>query len=159
MYITQHLKKRPYEEVRSQSFHPALLLERKQVNNALHCYIYVLVMYIKFISQINLYARNVVISITQGITETYFDESRGDIVPLVLPTQLESEESESECEDESKADARQYFGKTQEAYDEDVDEFETEITYDRNNVWIDKAAYMVSKHPLNDLCVFILLNH
>ena len=60
-------------------------------------YIYVLVMYIKFISQINLYARNVVISITQGITETYFDESRGDIVPLVLPTQLESEDSESEC--------------------------------------------------------------
>ena len=53
----------------------------------------------------------------------------------------------------------QCFGKTQEAYDEDLDEFETEITYDRNNVWIDKAAYMVSKHPLNDLCVFILLNH
>ena len=159
MYITQHLKKRPYEEVRSQSFHPALLLERKQVNNALHCYIYVLVMYIKFISQINLYARNVVISITQGITETYFDESRGDIVPLVLPTQLESEESESECEGESNVDAKQCFGKTREAFDEDVDKFETEITYDRNNVSIYKAAYMVSEHPFNDLCVFILLNH
>ena len=100
-----------------------------------------------------MYARNVVISITQGINETDLYESRGDIVPLVLPTQLESEESESECEDESKADARQCFSKTQEAYDEDVDEFEIEITYDRNNVWIDKAAYMVSKHPLNDLCV------
>ena len=129
------------------------------MNNALHCYIYMLVMYVKFISQINLYARNVVISITQGITETYFDESRGDIVPLVLPTQLESEESESECEDESKADAKQCFGKTREAFDEDVDKFETEITYDRNNVSIYKAAYMVSKYPLNDLCVFILLNH
>ena len=110
-------------------------------------------MYIKFISQINFCARNVVISITQGITERIFDESRRDIVPLVLPTQLESEELESKCEDELKADARQCFGKTQEAYDEDVDEFETEITYDRNNVWVDKAAYMVSKHPLNDLCV------
>ena len=153
MYITQHLEKRPYEEVRSQSFHPALLLERKQVNNALHCYIYVLVMYIKFISQINLYARNVVISITQGITETYFDESRGDIVPLVLPTQLESEESESECEGESNADAKQCFGKTREAFDEDVDKFETEITYDRNNVSIIKAAYMVSDHLFNELCV------
>ena len=148
MYITQHLKKRPYEEVRSQSFHPALLLERKQVNNALHCYIYVLVMYIKFISQINLYAQNVVISITQGITETYFDESRGDIVPLVLPTQLESEELESKCEGESNADAKQCFGKTREAFDEDVDKFETEITYDRNNVSIYKAAYMVSEHSI-----------
>ena len=112
MYITQHVKKRPYEEVRSQSFHPALLLERKQVNKTLHCYIYVLVMYVKFISLINLYAQNVVISITQGITDTHFDESRGDIVPLVLPTQLESEESESKCEEESKADTKQCFGKT-----------------------------------------------
>ena len=127
MYITQYLKKTPYEEVRSQSFHPSLLSERKRVNKALRCYIYVLVMYVKFISQINLYAQNVVISITQGITERIFDESRRDIVPLVLPTQLESEELESKCEDESKADARQCFGKTQEAYDEDVDEFETEI--------------------------------
>ena len=86
MYITQHLKKRPYEEVRSQSFHPVLQLERKQVNKALHCYIYVLVMYVKFVSHINLYARNIVISIKQGITDTHFDESRGDIVPLELPT-------------------------------------------------------------------------
>ena len=82
MYITQHLEKIPYEEVRSQSFHPALLLERKQVNKALHCYIYVLVMYIKFISQINLYARNIVISITQGITETYILMNRGEILHL-----------------------------------------------------------------------------
>ncbi len=159
MYITQHLKKTPYEEVRSQSFHPSLLLERKQVNKALRCYIYVLVMYVKFISQINLYARNVVISITQGITERIFDESRRDIVPLVLPTQLESEESESECEGKSNADANQCFGKIREAFDEDVDKFETEIAYDRNNVSIYKAAYMVSEHPFNDLCIFILLNH
>ena len=159
MYITQHLKKRPYEEVRSQSFHPSLMSERQQMNKALRCYIYVLVMYVKFISHINLYAQNMVISIKQGITDTHFDESRGDIVPLVLPTQLESEESESECEEESKADEKQCFGKTREACDVDADKFDTEITYDRNNVSIYKAAYMVSEHPFNDLCIFILLNH
>ena len=70
-----------------------------------------------------------------------------------MPTQLESEESESECEDESKADIKHCIGKTQVAYDEDADKFETEYMYDRNNV---KAAYMVSKHPLNDLSVVIL---
>ena len=101
-----------------------------------------------------MYARNIVVSITQGITERIFDESRRDIVPLVLPTQLESEESESKFEGESNADA-----KTRDAFDEDVDKFETEITYDRNNVSIYKAAYMVSEHPFNDLCIFILLNH
>ena len=110
-------------------------------------------MYVKFISLINFDVWNVVISITKGITETDLDQSRGYIVPLVLPTQLESEESESECEDESKAEIKQFIGKTQEAYDEDPDELETKITYDRNIV---KAAYMVRKHPLNDLSVFIL---
>lgn len=112
-------------------------------------------MYVKFISLINFDVWNVVISITKGITETDLGQSRGYIVPLVLPTQLESEESESECEDESKAEIKQFIGKTQEAYDEDPDELETKITYDRNIV---KAAYMVRKHPLNDLSVLYFLN-
>ena len=47
--------------------------------------------------------------ITQKSTDTTCDESMPVIAPLVLPTQLDSEESDSECEEGTKGDTTQCF--------------------------------------------------
>jgi hypothetical protein len=72
-----------------------------------------------------LYVYIVVIYITQDETETTDVDSRQTIVPLVLPTQLESEDSDSDCEDGSKDDPEQGVDQKPEAYDEDVDRDES----------------------------------
>jgi hypothetical protein len=66
------------------------------------------------------YVYNDDIYITQDETETTYVDSRQTIVPLVLPTQLDSEDSDSDSEDGSKDDPVQGLDQKQESYDEDV---------------------------------------
>jgi hypothetical protein len=50
------------------------------------------------------------------------------IDPLVLPTQLDSEESEDEQEEETKVDAKRKWDKYTPEYDEDDNEYGTNLT-------------------------------
>ena len=61
-------------------------------------------------------------------------DSRQTIVPLVLPTQLESEDSDSDCEDGSNNDPEQGVDQKQEAYDEDVGGDKTIDSFKGNKV-------------------------
>ena len=74
------------------------------------------------------------IYITQDETETTYVDSRQTIVPLVLPTQLESEDSDSDCEDGSKDDPEHGLDQKQEAYDEDEDGDKTIDLFKGNKV-------------------------
>jgi len=55
------------------------------------------------------------------------EESRRRIEPLVLPTQLDSEESESKSEDENEPDKKRFCNENTTEYDEDVDKYETKL--------------------------------
>jgi hypothetical protein len=92
------------------------------------------------------YVYNIVIYITQDKTETTDEDTRQAIVPLVLPTQLESEDSDSDCEDRSKDDPEQGVDQKPEEYDEDVDGAETQDTFKGNKVGNDEAQLRVSDH-------------
>ena len=90
------------------------------------------------------YVYDVVIYIIQDITGTTDEDPRPCIVPLVLPTQLESEDSESDCEDKSKDDTRQDEDLKPAAYDEDVDRVRSEDTFKSNEVGYDEKPVRVS---------------
>ena len=93
--------------------------------------------------------------ITQKSTDTTCDESMPVIAPLVLPTQLDSEESDSECEEGTKGDTTQCFNKGTAEYDDNEDKFVTQLTSENINVKIDKASCMVSKFlRAKDFCHF-----
>lgn len=61
-------------------------------------------------------------------------DSRQTIVPLVLPTQLESDDSDSDCEDGSKEDTERGLDQKQETYDEDEEGDKTIDSFKGNKV-------------------------
>jgi len=58
--------------------------------------------------------------ITQNIAETPLEDSRPSIAPLVLPTQLDSEDSDSDYEEEQDNNETMCVYKETAAYDEDM---------------------------------------
>lgn len=62
---------------------------------------------------------------------------------MVLPTQLESESSEDEPEDETEADTKELGDENVTQYDEDLGEDDSKLAPDEILVGIEKAAYLV----------------
>ena len=62
---------------------------------------------------------------------------------MVLPTQLESESSEDEPEDETEADTKELGDENATQYDEDIDKDDSKLAPDEILVGIEKAAYLV----------------
>ena len=90
------------------------------------------------------YVYGIVINITQDITETTDEDSKQHIVPLVLPMQLESEDSDSDYEDETKDVPGHGVDKKPAVYDEDVDGVQSEDTFKGNEVGNDEKPVRVS---------------
>ena len=90
------------------------------------------------------YVYGIVINITQDITETTDEDSKLHIVPLVLPTQLESKDSDSDYEDETKDALGHGVDKEPEVYDEDVDGVQSEDTFKGNEAGYDEKPVRVS---------------
>ena len=84
--------------------------------------------------------------ITQDIAETPLEDSRPSIVPLVLPTQLDSEDSDSDDDEEQNNDERMSVYKETSAYDEDVDGAKAEETFEEKKVKNEKNLGTVSKN-------------
>ena len=74
---------------------------------------------------------------------------------MVLSTQLESEDSDSDCEDKSKDDTRQDEDLKPAAYDEDVDRVKSQDTFKGNKIKNDEKPVGVSEHYATDL-IFLL---
>lgn len=72
------------------------------------------------------------------------DQSLQLIEPLVLPTQLDSEESESESDDENESDTNHHCDEDSTDYDEDVEENETMLQREKNEIGLTKAECLVS---------------
>ena len=98
-----------------------------------------------------MYVYDVVIYIIQDITGTTDEDSRPCIVPLVLPTQLESEDSDSDYEDETKDAPGHGVDKKPAAYDEDVDGDKSQDTFKGNKIKNDEKPVGVSEHYATDL--------
>ena len=60
-----------------------------------------------------------------------------------MPTQLDSESSEDEPEDETEADTKKLGDENATQYDEDLDEDDSKLAPDEILVGIEKAAYLV----------------
>jgi hypothetical protein len=75
----------------------------------------------------------------------------------VLPTQLESEDSDSECEGYSNDDTRRDVDCKSLAYDEDVDNVDSQDTLRVNKVENDVKPEWVSKHYA--IALFFYLFH
>ncbi len=99
------------------------------------------------------YVYSIVIYVTQDKTETTDEDTRQAIVPLVLPTQLESKDSDSDREDRSKDDPEQGVDQKPEAHDEDVGRAETQEMFKGNKVGNDEAPLRVS----NNYTVILIL--
>ena len=83
--------------------------------------------------------------ITQNIAKTPLVDSRPSIVPLVLPTQLDSEDSESDYEEGQNNETRGVNKETA-AYDEDVVGAKAEETFEEQNIKNDENLVRVSKN-------------
>ena len=90
------------------------------------------------------YVYSIVINITQDITETTDEDSKQHIVPLVLPMQLESKDTDSDYEDETKDAPGHGVDKKPAVYDEDVDGVQSEDTFKGNEVGNDEKPVRVS---------------
>jgi hypothetical protein len=84
--------------------------------------------------------------ITQDIAETPLEDSRPSIVPLVLPTQLDSEDSDSDYEEGQNNDETIGVNKETAAYDEDVVGAKAEETFEEQKVKNDENLVRVSKN-------------
>ena len=63
-----------------------------------------------------------------------------------MPTQLESESSEDDQEDDTEADAKKIEYENATQYDEDIDEEDAKHAPNEILVGIEKAAYLVRYH-------------
>ena len=115
----------------------------KQVKKQLTLCIYVVYVHNTKITTQS-YVYGIVINITQDITETTDEDSKQHIVPLVLPTQLESRDSDSDYEDETKDVPGHGVDKKPAVYDEDVDGVQSEDTFKGNEVGNDEKPVRVS---------------
>ena len=70
--------------------------------------------------KIRSYAYHIDIYITKELIERSDEDSRQSMVPLILPTQLESKESDSDCEERSENESRLGVDQNPSVYDEDV---------------------------------------
>ena len=92
--------------------------------------------------------------ITQNIAETPLEDSRPSIVPLVLPTQLDSEDSDSNYEEEQDSNETMCVYKETAAYDEDVVGPKAEETIEEQKVKNDGKQVRVSEIKKN-ACVLL----
>jgi hypothetical protein len=84
--------------------------------------------------------------ITQDIAETPLEDSRPSIVPLVLPTQLDSEDSDSDYEEGQNNDETIGVNKEPAAYDDDKVGAKAEETFEEQKVKNDENLVRVSKN-------------
>ena len=92
------------------------------------------------------YKHGIVKYITKGVTGGTEDESRRLIEPLVLWTQLDSEDSDSDDDEEQNNDERMSVYKETSAYDEDVDGAKAEETFEEKKVKNEGNLGTVSKN-------------
>jgi hypothetical protein len=156
MYITKDVVERTHQDVTSKCAHwgAVHVSGHKQVKKRLTLCIYVVYVHSTRLKTLS-YVYDIVIYIIQDITGTTDEDSRPCIVPLVLPTQLESEDSDSDCEDKSKDDTRQDEDLKPAAYDEDVDRVKSQDTFKGNKIKNDEKPVGVSEHYATDL-IFLL---
>ena len=74
-----------------------------------------------------------------------------------MPTQLESESSEDEKEDDTEADAKKIEYENATQYDEDIDEEDAKLAPNEILVGIEKAAYLVRYHKQTFFNFFLLV--
>ena len=91
--------------------------------------------------------------ITQNIAKTPLVDSRLSIAPLVLPTQLDSEDSDSDYEEEQKINEKICVYKETASYDEYVVGPKAGETIDELNIKTDGNQVMVSKIKKN-VCIY-----
>jgi hypothetical protein len=156
MYITKDVVERTHQDVTSKCVHwgAVHVSGHKQVKKQLSLYIYVVYVHNTRLKTLS-YVYDIVIYIIQDITGTKDEDSRPCIVLLVLPTQLESKDSDSDCEDKSKDDTRQDEDLKPAAYDEDVDRVKSQDTFKGNKIKNDEKPVGVSEHYATDL-IFLL---
>ena len=156
MYITKDVVERTHQDVTSKCAHwgAVHVSGHKQVKKQLMLCIYVVYVHNTRLKTLS-YVYDVVIYIIQDITGTTNEDSRPCIVPLVLPTQLEREDSDSDCEDKSKDDTRQDEDLKPAAYDEDVDRVKSQDKFKGNKNKNDEEPVEVSEHYATDLIFYL----
>ena len=97
---------------------------------------------------------NVDMYITQNFAETPLEDSRPSIAPLVLPTQLDSEDSDSHYEEEQNNNETMCVYTETAAYDEDVVGPKAEETIEEQKVKNDGNQVRVSKIKKN-VCILL----
>ena len=145
MYITKNVVERTHQDMTSKCAHwgAVHVSGHKQVKKRLTLCIYVVYVHNTRLKTLS-YVYDVVIYIIQDITGTTDEDLRPCIVPLVLPTQLESEDSDSDYEDETKDAPGHGVDKEPAVYDEDVDRVQSEDTFKGNEVGYDEKPVRVS---------------